>query len=172
MTEVKPLKFAATNVVSVCPYPSLIQIPVFSFQVLITSSLRGSPAETQCLKFFISLKFSLRINDLYKVGGAHNVVIGTFCKTFKTLSTSNLGISWINTPAAWDHGANILDHADFAHPEKSYLIFGLRHIYYKYLGKSCIFNIILVGQNCQILPYIYINVTYEILDRIIIAEIL
>ena len=42
-----PLKVPAIKVVSVCPYPSFIQMSVSFFQIRITSSFNGSPAETQ-----------------------------------------------------------------------------------------------------------------------------
>ena len=62
------------------------------------------------------VKFSHWIRDRYKVGGAHKVVMGSVCKTSRTLRVSNLGISCTKTPAACDQGAKTLDQADFAQP--------------------------------------------------------
>ena len=62
------------------------------------------------------VKLSHWIRDRYKVGGAHKVVMGSVCKTSRTLKVSNLGISCTKTPAACDQGAKTLDQADFAQP--------------------------------------------------------
>ena len=62
------------------------------------------------------VKFSHWIRDRYKVGGAHKVVMGSVCKTSRTLRVSNLGMSCTKTPAACDQGAKTLDQADFAQP--------------------------------------------------------
>ena len=62
------------------------------------------------------VKLSHWIRDRYKVGGAHKVVMGSVCKTSRTLRVSNLGMSCTKTPAACDQGAKTLDQADFAQP--------------------------------------------------------
>ena len=54
--KIEPLKVPAIRVVSVCPYPSLIQLPVASCQTRITSSFIGSPKTRKTLARNILVK--------------------------------------------------------------------------------------------------------------------